>query len=59
MSETTYSYRGMIVEYWDLLRDDTSKWSSRLYFLKLIQDSGQPALDYATIARKPSFLSSP
>ena len=47
MPETDYTYRGLIVEYWDLLRGDTSKWSSRPYFLKLIQDSGQPALDVA------------
>ncbi len=47
MPETNYTYRGLIVEYWDLLRGDTSKWSSRPYFLKLIQDSGQPALDVA------------
>ena len=45
MSETTYSYRDLIVEYWDLLRGDTSQWSSRPYFLNLIQDSGQPVLD--------------
>jgi len=47
MPEANYTYRGLIVEYWDLLRGDTSKWSSRPYFLKLIQDSGQPALDVA------------
>jgi SAM-dependent methyltransferase len=45
--ETHYTYRGLIVEYWDLLRGDTSRWSSRPYFLKLIQDSGQPVLDVA------------
>ncbi len=47
MPENNYTYRGFIVEYWDLLRGNTSKWSSRPYFLKLIQDSGQPALDVA------------
>jgi SAM-dependent methyltransferase len=40
-------YRGLVAEYWDLLRGDTSKWSSRPYFLTLIRDSGQPALDVA------------
>jgi ubiquinone/menaquinone biosynthesis C-methylase UbiE len=44
---TDYDYRGMIVEYWDLLRGDTSKWSSRPYFLKIIRESGEPALDVA------------
>ena len=47
MSTTDYGYRGMMVEYWDLLRGDTSKWSSRPYFLRLIKDSGEPALDVA------------
>ncbi len=40
-------YRGMIAEYWDLLRGDTSKWSSRPYFLEIIRQSGEPALDVA------------
>ena len=47
MTAKTYDYNGIIAEYWDLLRGDTSKWSSRPYFLKLIQESGQPALDVA------------
>lgn len=47
MTTREYDYRGMIVEYWDLLRGDTSKWSSRPYFLKVIQDSGEPVLDVA------------
>jgi SAM-dependent methyltransferase len=37
----------MIVEYWDLLRGDTSQWSSRPYFLKVIRERGEPALDVA------------
>jgi len=47
MSEQIYDYRGMIVTYWDLLRGDTSKWSSRPYFLQIIRESGEPALDVA------------
>lgn len=47
MTEPTYEYRGMIAAYWDLLRGDTSGWSSRPYFLRIIQESGQPALDVA------------
>ena len=47
MAESSYDYRDMIVEYWDLLRGDTSKWSSRPYFLDLIRRSGEPALDVA------------
>lgn len=47
MSKQNYAYRGMIVTYWDLLRGDTSKWSSRPYFLQVIRESGEPALDVA------------
>ena len=47
MSEQTYDYRGMVVTYWDLLRGDTSKWSSRPYFLQVIRESGEPVLDVA------------
>jgi SAM-dependent methyltransferase len=47
MPEQEYDYRGMIVAYWDLLRGDTSKWSSRPYFLQIIRQSGEPALDVA------------
>ena len=47
MPEQNYDYRGLIVTYWDLLRGDTSKWSSRPYFLQVIRESGEPALDVA------------
>jgi ubiquinone/menaquinone biosynthesis C-methylase UbiE len=47
MMAAKYDYRGMMVEYWDLLRGDTSNWSSRPYFLSIIRDSGEPALDVA------------
>lgn len=40
-------YRRFVAQYWDLLRGDTSQWPSRPYFLKLIQENGQPALDVA------------
>ena len=40
-------YYSLVAEYWDLLRGDTSQWSSRPYFLKLIQIYGEPALDVA------------
>jgi hypothetical protein len=29
VSDQEIEYRGLIAEYWDLLRGDTSKWSSR------------------------------
>ena len=47
MRPVKHAYRGMMVEYWDLLRGDTSHWPGRPYFLKIIQDSGEPALDVA------------
>jgi len=47
MTAKSYDYNGIIAEYWDLLRGDTSQWSSRPYFLQLIRESGQPALDIA------------
>ena len=47
MAEQNYDYSGMIVTYWDLLRGDTSKWSSRPYFLQIIRERGEPALDVA------------
>jgi len=39
MSEPVYTYGGMMVRYWDLLRGDTSQWSSRPCFLRLIRES--------------------
>jgi SAM-dependent methyltransferase len=47
VSEQQVEYRGLIAEYWDLLRGDTSKWSSRPFFLEVIRQSGEPALDVA------------
>ena len=47
MGDGQVHYHGLVAEYWDLLRGDTSKWSSRPYFLALIRESGQPALDVA------------
>ena len=47
MPDGQHHYRSLVAEYWDLLRGDTSKWSSRPYFLALIRESGEPALDVA------------
>lgn len=47
MADESILYQGLTVEYWDLLRGDTSAWSSRPYFLEVIRQSGQPALDVA------------
>src|SRR5436190_605795 len=38
-------YRGLVARTWDLLRGDTSAWEDRPFFRRLIESSGQPALD--------------
>ncbi len=47
MKDVDYEYTGLIATYWDFLRGDTTQWPSRPYFLKIIQESGEPALDVA------------
>ena len=47
MDDQDIEYRGFIAEYWDLLRGGASKWSSRPFFLEVIRQSGEPALDVA------------
>ncbi len=47
MPDGQHHYHSLVAEYWDLLRGDTSGWSSRPYFLALIRQSGEPALDVA------------
>ena len=45
MAETTYEYGGMMAEFWDLLRGDTTNWSDRFFFKDVVAQSGQPVLD--------------
>ena len=40
-----YEYRGLMVQAWDLLRGDTSKWEDRFFYLDVIRSAGQPVLD--------------
>ena len=40
-----YEYKGLMAEYWDILRGDTSQWSDRFFYLELIKQYGQPVLD--------------
>jgi ubiquinone/menaquinone biosynthesis C-methylase UbiE len=42
---TDYEYKGLMAECWDVLRGDTSQWSDRFFFLDIIKQNGQPALD--------------
>jgi ubiquinone/menaquinone biosynthesis C-methylase UbiE len=40
-----YEYKGLMAQAWDVLRGDTSQWADRAFYLKLIQEFGQPVLD--------------
>src|SRR5688572_13666197 len=41
----SYEYYGMMAEFWDLFRGDTSTWEDRFFYLDLIKKYGQPVLD--------------
>lgn len=45
MADNDYEYRGLMAEFWDLFRGDTSGWSDRALFFDLVQTYGQPVLD--------------
>jgi ubiquinone/menaquinone biosynthesis C-methylase UbiE len=45
MTPPSYEYYGMMAEFWDLLRGDTSTWEDRFFYLDLIKKYGQPVLD--------------
>lgn len=45
MTAPDYDYYGLIASTWDLSRGDTSNWSDRFFFLDIINQYGQPALD--------------
>ena len=45
MTQTNYEYAGMMAQFWDLLRGDTSTWSDRFFFKEVVTQSGQPVLD--------------
>jgi 2-polyprenyl-3-methyl-5-hydroxy-6-metoxy-1,4-benzoquinol methylase len=40
-----YEYKGLMAEFWDLLRGDTSNWDDRFFYLEMIKQYGQPVLD--------------
>lgn len=42
---SSYEYHGLMAEYWDLLRGDTSKWDDRFFYLDCVGKYGQPVLD--------------
>ena len=41
----SYEYYGMIAEFWDLFRGDTSTWEDRFFFLDVVKKYGSPVLD--------------
>lgn len=45
MANPTYEYYGMMAEFWDLFRGDTSTWEDRFFYLEAVKKYGQPVLD--------------
>jgi SAM-dependent methyltransferase len=45
MTDPDYEYYGLMAQTWDLFRGDTSQWEDRFFFIDIIRESGQPALD--------------
>src|ERR1700752_1300973 len=41
----SYEYHGMLAEFWDLFRGDTSTWEDRSFYLDVVKKYGQPVLD--------------
>ena len=41
----SYEYYGMVAEFWDLFRGDTSTWEDRFFFLDVVKKYGTPVLD--------------
>lgn len=40
-----YEYYGMMAEFWDLFRGDTSTWEDRFFYLDVVKKYGPPVLD--------------
>jgi len=45
MTTPNYEYYGMLAEFWDLFRGDTSTWEDRFFYLDVVKRYGQPVLD--------------
>jgi ubiquinone/menaquinone biosynthesis C-methylase UbiE len=45
MTSPSYEYYGMMAEFWDLFRGDTSTWDDRFFYLDVVKKYGQPVLD--------------
>ncbi len=45
LTTPSYEYYGMMAEFWDLFRGDTSSWDDRFFYLDVVKKYGQPVLD--------------
>ncbi|MCE7990074.1 MAG: class I SAM-dependent methyltransferase [Caldilinea sp. CFX5] len=45
MTAVNTEYTGMMAQFWDLLRGDSSHWTDRFFYKEVVTQSGQPALD--------------
>ncbi len=45
MTTPNYEYYGLMAEFWDLFRGDTSTWEDRFFYLDVVKKYGQPVLD--------------
>ncbi len=45
MATSNYEYYGLMAEFWDLFRGDTSTWNDRFFYLDVVSEHGQPVLD--------------
>lgn len=45
MTTPSYEYYGMMAEFWDLFRGDTSTWDDRFFYIEAAKKYGQPVLD--------------
>ena len=45
MAAVNTEYTGMMAQFWDLLRGDSSHWTDRFFYKEAVLQSGQPALD--------------
>lgn len=45
MTTPSYEYYGMMAEFWDLFRGDTSTWEDRFFYLDVVKKYGGPVLD--------------
>jgi len=45
MFTPNFEYYGMMAQFWDLFRGDTSTWEDRFFYLDVVKKYGQPVLD--------------